>query len=794
MNHLRAPASLPARLLALAIVLYALSFSYLTIVRFYAFEARALDMGNLNQAIWNTAHGQPFHFTNQPGAVNRLSLHVEPILLPIAALYRAYPGPPMLLALQATVVALGAWPLFALARHRLGSDWWALLFGLAFLLNPTIQAANWLEFHPVTLAPTFLIAAFYFLVTGRVSWFACFALLAAACKEEIALLILMMGLYAWAILRRPRLGLATMTLSLGWALTAVLVIQHWFADGNIHWARYGYLGDTPLQMVRTLLTRPDLIWAQLTQADALSYLGLLLLPVGFVALLAPEVLILALPSLGINLLADFPPMHQVTTLIYAAPIAPFVLMAAVIGARRAVTWVAWATASRPQGRRIRYVGLPLALLIGVSALFAHQQFGYLPGGGNFRLYTITDHHRRAAALIAHIPPDARVSAQDRLNPHVSGRETVYIFPRVDDADTIFLDVTGPAWPLHPADVRRAVDELLAGDFGVAAADDGYLLLRKGVAAQTMPASFYSAWRARMPVGSDAILAADGALELLDVRVATDSHGELVTQLVWRALKPIDRVLRFYIAYLDRTGAVIHDTEFYPPAVELWYPTSKWTPGEPVLVQTLPWALQAGAFTLAVAVEDALVGARLPLAPGNAELVLLEGDTLARLGHYQQTRPLGWVATPVTAIPSDPMVEAAFGNQVRLEGWRLSRTTVAPGELIHFALGWRTLQRPVFDYSVFVHLLDSNGVKVAQLDWQPHDEFGPRPMTTWRPGQTILDGQELLAPSELALGDYTLVLGVYDWRTGERLAVEGAGVRPEQAAEQVIQIEIIQVRR
>ncbi|MCL4859694.1 MAG: hypothetical protein KJZ93_09835, partial [Caldilineaceae bacterium] len=142
----------------------------------------------------------------------------------------------------------------------------------------------------------------------------------------------------------------------------------------------------------------------------------------------------------------------------------------------------------------------------------------------------------------------------------------------------------------------------------------------------------------------------------------------------------------------------------------------------------------------------------------------------------------------------PMVEAAFGNQVRLEGWRLSRTTVAPGELIHLALGWRTLQQPVFDYSVFVHLLDSNGVKVAQLDWQPHDEFGPRPMTTWRPGQTLLDEQELLTPSELALGDYTLVLGVYDWRTGERLAVEGAGVRPEQAAEQVIQIEIIQVRR
>ena len=56
---------------------------------------------------------------------------------------------------------------------------------------------------------------------------------------------------------------------------------------------------------------------------------MLLLPVGFLSLLAPEILLLALPSLAINLLADFSPMHQVNTLIYAAPILPFVMLTAV---------------------------------------------------------------------------------------------------------------------------------------------------------------------------------------------------------------------------------------------------------------------------------------------------------------------------------------------------------------------------------------------------------------------------------------------------------------------------------
>ncbi len=48
------------------------------------------------------------------------------------------------------------------------------------------------------------------------------------------------------------------------------------------------------------------------------------------SLLAPEVLLLALPSLAINLLAQFSPMHQVTTLIYAAPVIPFVMLSGVI--------------------------------------------------------------------------------------------------------------------------------------------------------------------------------------------------------------------------------------------------------------------------------------------------------------------------------------------------------------------------------------------------------------------------------------------------------------------------------
>ncbi|MEZ4558205.1 MAG: DUF2079 domain-containing protein [Caldilineaceae bacterium] len=449
--------SLPLVLLALAVLTYAAYFSVLTITRYNAFESRALDMGNLNQAIWNTAHGNWFHLTNQPGTVNRLSLHVEPIIVPIAALYRLWPDPRLLLLLQATVIALGALPAFAIGQWKLRNPWLALTFAGAFLLHPSMQAANWLEFHPVALAPTFLLAAFYFLATRRAGWFALFAVLAASCKEEIALLIFMMGLYAFVVWKQRRTGAVTMALALAWALLAVLVIQNTFAAGNIHWERYGYLGHSPGAIVWSMLTRPGLVLAQLQEAQALHYIFLLMLPVAFTTLAGLDIFLLALPSLGINLLAAFPPMHQVDTLIYAAPIVPFVIIGGIVGTARLGTWLT----ARGGGR---YWQPLLGALVIAGAVTAQARYGYLPGAGNHTPFTVSDHDRRAAAVIAQIPGCQSVGPGQAQSP-CERPETIYIFPRLEDADTVFVDVTGPAWPQHPNDVRTTVDALLADGWG-----------------------------------------------------------------------------------------------------------------------------------------------------------------------------------------------------------------------------------------------------------------------------------------------------------------------------------------
>ena len=769
----------PAVLLWTAIVAYAATFATLTLLRFYAFEARALDMGNLDQTVWNTAHGRWFHLTNQAGTVNRLSLHVEPILIPISWLYWVYSGPPTLLVLQAVTVALGAWPVYALARRQLAHRWAALAFALAFLLHPTIQAANWLEFHPVTLAPTFLLAAFYFLVSGRPGRYALFAVLAAACKEEIGLLVFMLGAYALIVRRRRQLGLITMALSLSWALVAVLGIQQLFAAGNIHWGRYDYLGDDPVAMATALLTRPDLVWAQLRAAHAGRYLAQLLWPTGFLALLAPEVLLLALPSLAINLLADFAPMHEVYTLIYAAPVLPFVLAASIMGAARIRAWVA--------ARRLGLAPWVAPVLGGgalVCAVIAQAQFGYLPGGGNYLPLTVTDHHRRAAAIIAQIGPDAAVSAQDRLVPHVSSRETVYIFPRVEDADTVFVDVTGPSWPQHPNDLAASIDDLLAQGFGVATADDGYLLLRRDAPTATFPPTFFDAWRrpGYTPPGPP-VADFDGGLQLLNVAVTINRYGELVTETVWLPQAPLDRDLRFYVAYLAPDGTTLQDTGFYQPVNVLWYPTSQWEPGVPVAVTTLPWSPTDDRFTLVVGLYDGANWAeseRLAVVPRDPALPVLDGGTLLRLGGFRRERD-GWVAIPVDPGPLPVTLDVRLGDSIRLTGADVP-AAVKRGDDLTWTLRWQATAPVPFDYTAFVHLLDDQGEKATQLDWQPHDTAGLLPATAWPVGRPVVDTQTLPLPADLPSGTYRLIVGLYNWQDGVRLPVQGDHTRPDDTVD------------
>jgi hypothetical protein len=91
--------------------------------------------------------------------------------------------------------------------------------------------------------------------------------------------------------------------------------------------------------------------------------------------------------------------------------------------------------------------------------------------------------------------------------------------------------------------------------------------------------------------------------------------------------------------------------------------------------------------------------------------------------------------------------------------------VKSGSSLTVTLRWRSLE-PAGRYKVFVHLLDSSGKIAAQHDGEPVGNLWPTNL--WRPGDVICDEHVIALPVDLASGQYTFKVGMYDAMTGTRL--------------------------
>ncbi len=111
------------------------------------------------------------------------------------------------------------------------------------------------------------------------------------------------------------------------------------------------------------------------------------------------------------------------------------------------------------------------------------------------------------------------------------------------------------------------------------------------------------------------------------------------------------------------------------------------------------------------------------------------------------------------LPGDPGAE--------LRGWRVAGEA-QPGETLTVTLLWHARGRQNRDWSVFLHLIDSQENILAEDNGPPAG--GVFPMTQWVAGDWIEDPRRLALPPDLAPGVYTLRAGLWDQNgTGERAA-------------------------
>lgn len=114
----------------------------------------------------------------------------------------------------------------------------------------------------------------------------------------------------------------------------------------------------------------------------------------------------------------------------------------------------------------------------------------------------------------------------------------------------------------------------------------------------------------------------------------------------------------------------------------------------------------------------------------------------------------------------------FGDLLSLRGIELvSRTVYGENDGIHNQLYFEALASSEASIQVFMHLVDQSGAVLAQRDY-----LGVPPKH-WHPGLIFVQDHFVPITERIAAGQYMLRLGIYDWRSGMRIAVVDDAKQP-----------------
>ncbi len=467
-------------LLALGILGYIVVF---TAAAWYKYDTYQMgfDLGVHEQVLWNTAHGRIAATSAFAHTESYLGIDIIPTELLLAPIYALAPSAYTMLFLQTLVLALGAVPVFLIARDRFRQsqisdfrlqigqqrdpqppisnlqspipNWAGLAFAAAFLLYHPVEYMNLYEFQIRAFATTFLLCAFYALERRRFLPFLLWALLALGCRSEAGLVLAGMGVAQlrienvklrndaghsqFSILNSQFLLFAVLpiALGLGWFVLCLQVLIPYFRNGEPSLylsVIYGqidgrpWLGDSPGAIFRTLLTRPGFVLQEVfghaTRGPMrLRYLLEMFLPFGFLLLLQPRLLLITLPIFALNLLSNTPNIHASTHYHYQALIIPFMVVGSAYGLQRLLDRL-----RAGAGRRAAALGGMVALSLLCSVWFGNP----LERPVNNYVKGTIDNARIAVIerMLARVPLDAPLTTSVMIGPHAARREGIFFFP------------------------------------------------------------------------------------------------------------------------------------------------------------------------------------------------------------------------------------------------------------------------------------------------------------------------------------------------------------------------------
>jgi len=300
------------------------------------------QLGLFSQSTWSLLRGHPYantHETLDGSLGSHFGIHFSPTLLLIAPLYAVWPSPLLLLAFQSLALSLIPLPVYHLLRPRVGAGA-AMVLALAVLAVPSFALGGPADFRDANLLPVLLLAAVWAIESRRPWLVMVFALAALGVREDTGPTLVALGLYALVRGRGVRIAAGVALLGAAWFVVVTRFVMPAFWSEGL-WMNpraffsnvLGNWGPTPLAAARAMLTHPLAVLRAATTGESLRYLYGLLTPLLLLPPFGDWALLVALPSLALNLLSRLPFMRAVSQGYSLVPLAFLALATVSLAAR-----------------------------------------------------------------------------------------------------------------------------------------------------------------------------------------------------------------------------------------------------------------------------------------------------------------------------------------------------------------------------------------------------------------------------------------------------------------------------
>ena len=456
-------------------------------MRFYTFRTY-LDLGIFVQAFSSALKGSLFYETPDVVKIpsgSFLGTHFAPLTFLLVPIYAVRPGPETLLVLQMPFIALGALPIFLIARHVLRNESIALCVAGVYLVNPAIQSLSLFDFHLEAFLPFFLGMALYFLIRRKWRPYCLFLGLSLATIEFASIMIVAMSVGALVFHRERLKGIFSNPKNLlGEEDRDVLILLSTFVLAFAYFyfslvasAIFAGTRSAPATLLGGFIPDPAQ-WLDAGFVPRMIFWLILTANLLFLPLKVLSRVLLVVPWFIVTMITSNPVYYAIGYQYGGAFVAPYLIIALVYALREL------GPASKVRGLLASRLTVIILLSLIMTPLSPWAQ-GHLTGiVYEEGLPIATQHDAAIYRIMSLIPLNASILTQNNLFSHFSTRPNAYLYPPSNNVEISFIlgDTTSRWYTSHvfgQESVSQVVPTALSsGLYTVIANQSGILLLER----------------------------------------------------------------------------------------------------------------------------------------------------------------------------------------------------------------------------------------------------------------------------------------------------------------------------